>query len=329
MVIDFYASEPHFASHLAPTWRALPAAARGSFFVAKAIAGHAARLGVDGVAVGWTRGEVPLPAGDGPTVVAGYGDLKRARIAGRTRLALAQHGAGQSYGADPKIARHHSYAGGEDCDDVTLFLVPNDHAAARFHQAYPAAAVEIVGSPVLDELPRGPSEPGPPALGWHWDCTLGTETASAFREYTSVLRSVARAFPGVLGHGHPRRRDLSSWYRGAGIEYVPDFVDVCARASVYVCDNSSTLFEFAATGRPVVVVNSRRYRPDREHGLRFWAAAGVGIQVDRPADLVDAIRRAVADPPEIAAARRAALELVYQPLAGGPALAAAALQRWA
>lgn len=331
MGIDFYATERHFLDHLRPTWLALRPARRGTFYALRAIAGHAGRRGLDVVPVDSIYDRERLPASDNPTVVAGYGDLKRARLASRSSFALAQHGAGQSYGADPAIARHHSYAGGADCDDVELFLVPNDHAAVRYREAYPAAVVDVVGSPMLDELPRGPAESADlvVATGFHWDCQLGTETGSAIRDFAPVLGAVARAFPGAIGHGHPRRPDLAWRYKAAGIEYVRDFAEVCARASVYVCDNSSTLFEFAATGRPVVVLNDRRFRRDREHGLRFWEAADVGIQVDSPADLVAAIRTAIADPPELAAARQAALELIYQPLVGGPALAAAALERWA
>jgi hypothetical protein len=115
---------------------------------------------------------------------------------------------------------------------------------------------------------------------------------------------LARRFT-VIGHGHPRRSELASRYRRAGIEHVASFSEVCRRASIYVADNTSTLFEFAATGRPVVVLNARRYRRDVRHGLRFWDAAGVGPNVDRPRDLPDVVARALEDPPEFREKREA------------------------
>jgi len=59
----------------------------------------------------------------------------------------------------------------------------------------------------------------------------------------------------VIGHAHPRALlKVAHYYRAARVEVVPDFAEVCRRADLYICDNSSSMFEFAATGRPVVVV---------------------------------------------------------------------------
>ena len=101
------------------------------------------------------------------------------------------------------------------------------------------------------------------------------------------------------------------------------------QADLYVCDNSSSLFEFAATGRPVVVLNTPEYRRDVHHGLRFWDAASVGVNCDRPRDLDDAIGQALADAPKQQAARERALDIVYSPRTGGAQLAADALVEWA
>lgn len=263
----------------------------------------------------------PAPA----VLVASYGDLCRARRHGYERIVLAQHGAGQSYGA-ARRSNYPSYPGGSDCGDVGLFLVPNEHAAARWRAAYPRARVAVVGCPKLDALPSREPGPGPViAVSFHWDFGLCPETRSAWSEYWPAIPALRESFA-VLGHGHPKRPDLARWYRRAGIEHVPGFADVLRRADVYVCDNSSSLFEFAATGRPVVVLNSRLYRPEAEHGLRFWAAAGVGVNVWHRGDLPAAIARALELRPDDVAAREAALELVYQPRSGGAAIAAAAIR---
>jgi len=78
----------------------------------------------------------------------------------------------------------------------------------------------------------------------------------------------------------------------------------------------STLFEFASAGeggdgRPVVVMNCPHYRKAVNHGLRWWEASGVGINVDDPADMVAAVRRALEDRPEQREKRRQAVDLCY------------------
>ena len=90
---------------------------------------------------------------DDVTIVASHRDLETARKRGAQRIVLAQHGAGQSYGGDPKSKRNPSYPGGDDNDDVGLFLVPNEHAAQRWVERYPRACTRVVGSPRLDTIP--------------------------------------------------------------------------------------------------------------------------------------------------------------------------------
>jgi hypothetical protein len=263
-----------------------------------------------------------LPAGGDVALVAGYPDLCKVRKQFK-RIVLAQHGAGQSYSIP-----HPHYPGGSDNDAVGLFLAPNEHAADRWRRAYPNAAVEVVGCARLDDLPaRGPG-PITVAIGFHWNCFTFPETRSTFAWYRNALREVAESF-NVIGHGHPRARDLPRKYRGLGIEYVETFDEVCERADVYVCDNSSTLFEFAATGRNVVVLNAPWYRTSQHHGLRFWDAADVGPQVWQPDMLVGAIQRALSSPPAVVEARERALDIVYTHRTGGADRAAEAIRAWA
>ena len=112
-----------------------------------------------------------------------------------------------------------------------------------------------------------------------------------------------------------------------GIEHVATFDEVCRRADVYVCDNSSTIFEFASTGRPVVLLNSPQYRKRIHHGLRFWDAASVGVQVDTAAELPDAIQRALHE--DHSAEREAALDIVYAYRTDAAQRAADAIMEWA
>lgn len=331
-MIDMLAGAwPHFVDHLAPIWHALPREERGVFLVTlRRIAEYAASLGISPISHDW-------PDEDRPILVSSFGDQKiAARDHGRTRIARIEHGIGQSF----VDSRNGSYAGGTGAGQVSLFLCPNEHSARRWQDAYPHAAVEVVGCPKLATLPaREPSDAVPPvvATSFHWDGgSLTTkeliETRGAWGEYQGILPALARRYS-VIGHGHPRAQvslRLERYYGRMGIPFVPTFAEVCRQADVYVCDTNSTLYEFASTGRPVVVVNSKYYRRDLEHGLRFWEAAGVGVNCDDPRALLDAVAEALRDAPERVRAREAALDIVYAYRDGSEAQRAAdALLSWA
>lgn len=287
-MITGYWSRPHYAAHVAPILDALP----------------------------W----VATPA----VLVASHRDLADSRRLYRTGSRIrAHHGIGQSY-----TIPYPSYPGGKDNDDVDLFLVPNGHAAGRWHRAYPHAAVEVVGSPVLDTLPARRPGPGPVvAYSTHWDARFVPEAGSAWRWIAPALAQLAQTYE-VIGHAHPLARDLTAWYHRQGIRPVASFGEVCEQADVYICDNSSTLYEFASTGRPVVVLDAPRYRRDVDHGLRFWEAADVGVRVHDLHALPDAVALALEDPEPVRAAREAALDIVYAYRTGAAQRAADAIVEW-
>ena len=315
-MIDALATEPHFLDHIAPVWRQLPDA--GRLWVTDELEPRAAALGLAGVSTG---PPLPVPA---PTLVASYGDLKRARRALRP-VVLMEHGAGQAYaGAEDATG---SYVGSRDRDGVVLVLVPNEPAAARQRAAHPRIPAIVIGSPHLDELAARPAPvDGPPAVSFHWDCYIAPETRSAWREYANRLHRVAEAFPGAIGHAHPRLwPTCHEWMATQGLRPLQEFVDVVDAAGVYCVDNSSTLFTFAALDRPVVVINSRHYRRSARHGGRFWDWADVGVSCDHPSELVDAITEARGDSAGIAARRREVAAEVYPHRGDAAARAAEAM----
>ena len=315
MRVDTYASEPHFADHLAPIHAALNDP--GAFIVHRSLMAQSR----------WPAATDQPTDTSGPVLVASYGDVKRMREQGRTRIAFIEHGIGQSYGN-----HNGSYAGGRDRDDVSLFLVPNEYSARLWRDAYPAARVEVIGSVRAESLPPRDDSDGPTVcISFHWDCHMVPETESALNHYRSILPELNDRYR-LIGHGHPRAFNpgrLDRVYRRSGVEAVHDFNEVSRRADLYICDNSSSIYEFAATGRPVVVLNQPAYRRDVHHGLRFWEAASVGIQVDRPADLPAAIDLALTDPPSVRKQREEALALVFGYRSGAAQRAAAIVTDWA
>lgn len=296
-MLDAVASMSHYAAHLAPVWDALPDGLRGSFVR-----------------------DTPTASGDA-AVVASFTDHAAARRAGYKRFVVMEHGVGQSYSN-----RNPCYPGGIGRDDAGLFLTPNQHSAERWRMAYPRAAVEVIGSPRLDDLPARQAGPPTIAISFHWECRISPESRSALPHYREALPELARTV-NLIGHGHPRA-NLAPMYERLGIEYVPDFADVCRRADLYVCDNSSTLFEFAATGRPVVVLNAPWYRPSVNHGLRFWDAAFVGVNSYDPTDLIDRIQLALEDRVIDRDNREESLDIVYAFRSGAAERAAAVITGW-
>jgi glycosyltransferase involved in cell wall biosynthesis len=230
--------------------------------------------------------------------------------------------------------RHRSYAGGNGRGKVAAFLCPNQAVADANLARYPNTPAVVIGSPRVDVLRRIERQPGPTtvAIGFHWRCRVCPEAGTALDHYKASLAAlrVRLAVDGIelVGHGHPRAAaELAPLYAKAGIEWVPSFEDVVARASVFVADNSSTIFEAAACDIPVVLLNCPQYRRDVDHGLRFWDEAGVGVQVDGPGGLVDGIVAALADPPGQQALRRATVGRVYGTVDGEAAMRAATALR--
>jgi hypothetical protein len=294
-VVDFLATERHFADHLRPVWEALPADHRGAFMTTRAA----------------------LTISDRPTVVASFGDLNAARGHARP-IILMEHGAGQTYrGQDGRLLGHTSYAGGRNRAGVILYVLPGPAAASAYREAGSRVPQVQVGVPKMDPWHRGDRTPNltdPPtvAVSFHWDCMVAPETRSAWARYLPAFLDLHRQGWRILGHAHPRiAGTLAPRYEAAGIEFVPDFDSVLQRASVYACDNSSTMYEFASTGRPVVVLNHRIYRRDVHHGLRFWAGSRLGPHVDQPEDVRAGVRQAHRNTNAARQARAAAVAMAY------------------
>lgn len=320
-MIDFLTAEAHFAAHLLPIYRALELELRGAWWTSsEELAGDLERAGVDDVRIG-------SPTKKGPPIVTS--SSRDAGVAQRTsrKVILSEHGAGQSYGT-----RHSSYVGGKHRDRISLFLVPSEAAAARNRRAYPRLPVAVVGSPRVEELARIRRRPGPPtvAVSFHWRATVSPEAGTAFDHYRPELEravdELRAAGVEVLGHGHPRIfEELEPYWRSIDVEPVARFEEVLERADVYAVDNSSTLFEFAACGRPVVVLNAPQYRRGLELGLRFWSEADVGRNVDGPDELVAGVLEALEDPLELRRSREAAVSRVYALVNGSAQRAADAV----
>lgn len=226
--------------------------------------------------------------------MAGYSDELKAR--GRP-VALLEHGAGQDYGT-----RNPANPGGRGRDRVGLFLCPNRSVAARNAAVYPSAAVEVVGCPKLDAYFR-PWSPRHVGLGaplvvftWHHDGQTGSvpEARSAWPHYRRSFGEIVAALEDrgfeVAGHAHPRKAsELRRVYDTAGVRWIPTLAEVLNTAAVLVADNTSAMYEAAAVGVDVVVLNAPWYRRHVEHGLRFWGDHRLGPVCDWPGQVPGAV----------------------------------------
>lgn len=289
-----YASWPHYYDHIAPIWQELPAEQKGYLLAASQMAKR-------GMPEAYTKKKSPDKSGwlntNLPAIVASYTD---ARQMGDRPVVLVEHGAGQTY-VDPNGATHGGYSGGYGRDNVQFFVCPSETVLQRNLSVYPDADGIACGSPRLDDLwelrqKTLQNSVFTVAVSFHWDCRIVPEAGSAFDYFRPTIQKFLRdAPPGtrVIGHGHPKAWfDLSHWWGIQGVETVESWAEVAAVADAYVVDNSSTMYEAAALGIPVVVMESPAWRKRVHHGLRFWEHADVGPTV-RPGDgLWDAVEAA-------------------------------------
>ncbi len=327
-VVDIVGRREHYFEHLLPVWRALPDGVRGDVMVPP---------------VRWRsrvleRIGAPLPKCrlDGRQVLthtlakhvllASAEDYKREGL-GR-RLAYLNHGVGQAWrdkrGWVPRGAAMPK-------PGVSLFLVPGAFAERVTREVHPDARVVNVGVPKLDAFAGRAWESGDIIVfSTHWNMANPPEAMGVLGEFERGI-SALRGYR-VMLHAHPKD-DVPARAMAArlGVPFIESFAEVLERASVYATDSSSTLFEFAAVGKPVVVLNGRAYRRDHEHGLRFWEAASVGVNVDDERDLQSAVDVAFADSRRERFNRARAVALAYGPHGvdgGATARAVAALVEW-
>lgn len=283
-MIDVFCSTPHYARQMRPVFDLLPASHRGTWYDAH-----------------------EDPEGGDVVMVGAYRDLRWVSDRYR-RTCLVEHGIGQTYSTQQD---HPAYPGGNR-NPYDLLLAPGSHVRD------PAAKETVcVGSPsqrsgTLSGSPRQP--PSRFAVSFHWDCGVSPEAGTAFWEYLPHLSDQAAALPeGLLVHAHPRIQfDVFEQVIGKpNLEPCEHFDRVLDEAAVYAVDNSSTLYEFAALDRPVVVLNSQFWRRDVEHGKRFWQWADVGEQISGGGQLAGAMLRARDLDPQ-GERRRAVVAAVYE-----------------
>lgn len=294
MKIDFYASQKHFVDHMLPIWKALKPQYKGLFIATEELSEYLTKLKVDHV--------VRKPR-QILTLVSSFGDKRLCK----GPVVFMEHGVGFTFSN-----RHTSYAGGKERENVVLFLNNHQMVEDRNKLYYPNAHHAIIGTPKLDNIPKSNTDGKTVCISFHWPATVAPETGTAYNYYRDII-PIINANPDInlIMHGHPT--GFGSWQESIRMPEIPMyeyFTDVMRIADIYVNDASSTMYEFAATGKPVIVLNAPQFRRSVNHGLRFWEYVP-GPQVDYPEDLEDMILRVLNNPTEFEDLRIAAVEKVY------------------
>lgn len=303
-MIDAFVSSLPYWHHIQPIWTRLAIHNQTGMLYS---------LGRTATTIGATQG---TPTGDRPVLVAAARDL--ARIPKHCPVIYTTHGAGQCYAGVPNSLINTTR---QQLKQIRLALSPNDQWTANMHRL--GVNTVTVGAPKMDKHPTPPMRhDGPPKVGmvFHWDQTTYPEAGSAFVEFAPAFAELASKFDVVATH-HPRagyqrthrrsrRKTRVDWYDEAGVTFTEHVGDVLAGSDVVVADNTSVLFEAAACGWPVVVLDSRRFRRSVDHGLRFWDWADIGPRTANPVDLVRSVEWAwngVGEWDDVTAAMRAAV----------------------
>jgi len=276
--IDFFAREPHHIQHAKAIYNKIPLEHRGKLYT------------VLSEAINSTNDYIAIFC---------YGDLKSISKTNK-KIVYCEHGVGMYYNTI-----HGSYAGSTQYrDNVVLRLSPNKTHADKEKKTL-KCPVKIVGVPKMDEWAgfreklvnkrnMHPFMKPVVAISFHWNCLVCPETESSYKHFASSIKELSKHFT-LIGHGHPRiLPQLRTKYKQLGIQVAADFNRVMRIADMYICDNSSTIYEFAYLNKPVVLLNAPSYRKNVEHkgNPRFWKHANIGPQVDNPEDLITKVQEA-------------------------------------
>lgn len=315
--VDFLACEKHHFDHLYPIWSLLPNSLKGHFFILthkdKFEDFNKAHL-VKNTIIANTKNTLykELEKNKYLLVTASFYDDVLLKIS--RPMTYVAHGCGQTYIGQYEYQFFRK--------NFILDLLPNSSMAYAFKNRYPYSQQIIIGSPKLDKWygkKRNKSNSKPNiAISFHFDRIAIPESRSSWAHFKTIIPSLAKQNNWhILGHGHPRMMDtLRPVYEKYNIEVVENFEDIMDRADLYICDHMSTLYEFASTNRPVIVLNAPWYRKDIEHGLRFWKHSNVGLHCDDPSYLFQTITDALKDSKEVSQQRSSAVQAVLTHIDG-------------
>lgn len=193
------------------------------------------------------------------------------------RIVLLEHGAGQIYRHARRIV---DAGGGGILRNVVLYIGPNEATCDVMAQYLPNARM-IVASPIVEWMQTRTRRPELVGFATHWPSPLATTVLEAGTTWPDSA-GILKALPGPkVAHCHPRgayrmERDLRR--RNIDVPFVDNWDALWPDLRLLVVDNSSILWEAAAVGIDVAVIDGKYW--EMRHGLRFGREAAPLFRVN-------------------------------------------------
>lgn len=282
MKFHVYGSEIQYTDHLRVVWAELGPYQGQCWFRGRAGVVEGFQL-IPFAPADFERWAKENPPGEDYWLVASYQDLCALHQLRHKNLVLMEHGTGQTYVG----VTDDSYISANRTRLCKALWMPNQRATALQQSPTKTPVYQLPPYRVnyLQGLRRQKKPNTKPVVvvSFHYHGSGCPEQRATAQDWwdNGVLAHLAQLDTiQLVGHSHPRcLGDLQKTWASLGVPCLSRFDDVVTQADLYICDNSSTLFEAAACGIPVILLNGLRYRPSVRHGLRFWNYADMGLQV--------------------------------------------------
>ena len=294
-MIGFVASQRSYQEHLRPIWNALEPDERGVWEETTVRP------------LSWVNPSMPVTT----WIAASHRDSAQLYRLNTYRVHM-EHGVGLQWYPEWQLHR---------LIFRSSIAAPNEFIAQRFRELKKRLRVEVIGTPKLDAM-IGMEHGTAAAVSFHWSGVM-RQNPNSFELWRDTIVELAEHRE-VLGHAHPKVwKKAQRFYEGLGIEPVQSFDEVCRRANLYLCDHSSTLYEWAALDRELILLRREGHQVPQLSGLakRF---SGIGPELKLGGSLLAALE-AAADP-QYRAYRQEATDVLY-PYRGEATARAVALLR--
>jgi hypothetical protein len=288
MKIQFFASHQHYYDHMLPVYNGLHHKQRGKLIVHERVKSHKGKSYHSSLAMSNALDKSL------PVMVAGHSDMI---VVNKfcDRVVYMEHGIGLNY-----TKPNSGLCDSSNREGVVLILSPNEKSYCLSKAANPEVKNYIIGMPLMDNLFTldKPEYPNRICFSFHFDTAVFHFMRSSVTYYRDEIVNLYRNGYDVVIHAHPRaQKNIFAWFVQNGIppeRMIRDFRRAVEESYLYVCDNSSTIFMFAAVPyRRVVLLNRPSWiesfqRRDKIN-FRFWQYSGIGKNIFTSKDLRQAI----------------------------------------